>query len=477
MYPDERFEGWRAAEEAAEAIMPMVGRLYRDHGVVVLIGGVSLVQAGPVDILRAHRRGTTRNGHDLDLSLTREALVTLLELDLGPAEIDVGKLIVAWGDVRGRTTLSRYVKDALATAPRRGAHPRKEGRDVVLYGFGRIGRILARLLVRKAAGGDKYHLRAIVVRKRAEDDLERRANLLRRDSVHGELQGTVRVVKEHNALEINGSLVKVLYADGPESVDYTAHGIHDAIVIDNTGKWRDRAGMSRHLAARGVSRVLLTAPGKGDVPNIVYGVNHGVLSDDEPLVSAASCTTNAIVPVLKVMDEAYGVELGHIETVHAYTNDQNLIDNYHPKARRGRSAALNLVITETGAASAVAKALPGLKGKLSGSAIRVPTPDVSLAILNLRLRTSVSREDLNDHLREVATNSALQAQIGWTCMADTVSSDLIGDTHAGVVDAEATQVLGDQAVLYVWYDNEWGYACQVMRLLEHVIGVTRPAFP
>jgi glyceraldehyde 3-phosphate dehydrogenase len=232
-----------------------------------------------------------------------------------------------------------------------------------------------------------------------------------------------------------------------------------------------------HLASAGVGKVILTAPGKGDIPNIVYGVNQAMILPDERLVSAASCTTNAIVPVLKAIDDAFGVRQGHIETVHAYTNDQNLIDNYHAKARRGRGAALNLVITETGAASAVAKALPHLKGRLTGSAIRVPVPNVSLAILKLNVDKPVSKEDLNAWLREIASASPLQAQVGWTANVDTVSSDLVGDTHGGVVDAEATQVLGDQIVLYVWYDNEYGYSCQVMRVLEHLCGVTRPLFP
>ena len=164
------------------------------------------------------------------------------------------------------------------------------------------------------------------------------------------------------------------------------------IVLDNTGVWRDRAGMSRHLEGKGVSKVILTAPGKGDIPYIVYGVNHSAVVEDERLLSAASCTTNAIVPVLKAMNDRFGIEHGHVETIHSYTNDQNLTDNFHKKERRGRSAPLNMVITETGAASAVAKALPELKGRITGNAIRVPTPNVSLAILILTLgkETTVS---------------------------------------------------------------------------------------
>lgn len=477
MTQETRFLDWKADEEAAEAILPMVGRLYRDQGVVTMLQGIPLVQKSPIDIVRAHKRGHRPYGRDLDTTGTREALHTLIELGVGPAEIDVGKLLLEHAASGSARSIPQYVAERCADLPRRAADGRGEGRDVVLYGFGRIGRLLARLLVTKVGGGEKFRLRAIVVRKRAEDDLERRANLLRRDSVHGEIDGTVRVDTENHALIVNGERVLLLYADGPDQVDYTQHGIHDALVVDNTGKWRDREGLSRHLAAKGVSKVILTAPGKGDVPNLVFGVNEGDLSDDERVISAASCTTNAIVPVLKVMHERFGIVQGHMETIHAYTNDQNLIDNYHKKARRGRSAALNLVITETGAASAVAKALPELEGVLTGSAIRVPTPNVSLVILNLRLREPASREAVNDWLREVAYTSPLAAQIGWTYTADTVSTDLVGDTHAGTVDADATKVHGDTAVVYVWYDNEYGYSCQVLRLLEHVADVKRVVFP
>ena len=154
----------------------------------------------------------------------------------------------------------------------------------------------------------------------------------------------------------------MIYAEQPEDIDYTDFGIHDAIVIDNTGAWRDKNGLSRHLQANGAARAVLTAPGKGEVKNIIYGVNHHTLSDDDTVLSAASCTTNAIVPPLKVMNDRFGIVGGHVETVHAYTNDQNLTDNFHKKERRGRSAPLNMVITETGAATAVVKALPNSPG-------------------------------------------------------------------------------------------------------------------
>jgi glyceraldehyde 3-phosphate dehydrogenase len=272
-------------------------------------------------------------------------------------------------------------------------------------------------------------------------------------------------------------MIKLIYADAPDQIDYTEYGIHNAILIDNTGKWRDRKGLGKHLQAKGISKVLLTAPGKGDVPNIVDGVNNELLSDEEDIFSAASCTTNAIVPALKAINDRFGIINGHVETCHSYTNDQNLIDNYHDKHRRGRSAPLNMVITETGAASAVAKALPELTGKLSGNAIRVPTPNVSLAILNLTLENPASKEEINSYLRDVSLDSPLQNQLDYTNSPEAVSSDFIGSRHAGVVDSLSTIVAGDRVVLYVWYDNEFGYSCQVIRLVQKLAGLELPLLP
>lgn len=473
---DERLADWKHAEQEAESILPLVGALYRDHGVVPMLHGQSLVHLDPIRLIGAHRRGHLAHGHDTPIRLTREVLEAVTAMGVGAVELDVGKLLLEWMSQGQGEGLGAWLQGRCADLPRRPSSPR-EPVDVVLYGFGRIGRILARLLVAKAGGGDKYVLRAIVVRPKSADELERRANLLRLDSVHGRFHGTVRTLPEDNALLINGQKVDLIFADAPEDVDYTANGIQNAVVIDNTGKWRDRDGLGRHLQAKGVSKVMLTAPGKGDVPNIVPGVNHHTLNPEERIVSVASCTTNAIVPVLKVLDDQYGIEEGHLETVHAYTNDQNLLDNFHKKERRGRSAALNLVITETGAATAVARALPQLEGRLTGNAIRVPTPNVSLAILNLSLRQPVDRDGLHAFLEQVAYDSPLSPQIGFTTVPDVVSTDLVGDTHAGTVDAAATIVRGQRVNLYVWYDNEYGYSTQVMRLLEQITGVTRPIFP
>jgi glyceraldehyde 3-phosphate dehydrogenase len=222
---------------------------------------------------------------------------------------------------------------------------------------------------------------------------------------------------------------------------------------------------------------LLTAPGKGSLPNIVYGVNHlEYKQDDYKIFTAASCTTNAISPIIKVIKDKYGIESGHVETVHSYTNDQNLLDNYHKKYRRGRSAPMNMVITETGAASAITKVIPEMAGKFTGNAVRVPTPDVSLAILNLNITSEAdSVEEINNVLKEAGTFGDLVEQIDFSTSQELVSSDCIGNSHASIVDSNATLLAPSKKsiVLYVWYDNEYGYTRQVIRLAKYVGKVQR----
>jgi len=471
------FSDWKSREEIAESMIPLIGQLYRDNGVVINIYGRSLVHKSTIDILKAHRFARQILENELSVRETMPILQALTELDLAPAKIDIGKLTVRFQAQAGSQELADFIRQELKTINTGHVSLLAEPRDVVLYGFGRIGRLLTRILIDQTGGGDKLRLRAAVVRKGADDDLTKRASLLRRDSVHGHFEGTIIVDEAENAIIANGNMIRIIYSDAPETVDYTQYGINDAILVDNTGKWRDRTGLGLHLQAKGISQVILTAPGKGDVPNVVYGVNNELLTSDETIFSAASCTTNAIVPVLKAVSDRFGIVTGHVETCHSYTNDQNLIDNYHKKSRRGRGAPLNMVITETGAAKAVAKALPELAGKLTGNAIRVPTPNVSLAILNLNLSKKTTVEELNAYLRDISLDSPLQNQIDYTNSPEVVSSDLVGSTYAGVVDSLATIVEGDRCVLYVWYDNEYGYSCQVVRMIDHIAGLNLPHLP
>nr|WP_298170500.1 glyceraldehyde-3-phosphate dehydrogenase [uncultured Pseudomonas sp.] len=477
--PDQCLGEWIDREALAEAMIPMIGQLYRNNNVVTSIYGRGLINRSVIDILKAHRFARHRLADDKELSVhdTFPILKTMSELKLGAASVDLGKMVGKFKAEGEGRSIEQFVKDELVEVAGAQNSAGREGTDVVLYGFGRIGRLLARILIEKTGGGDGLRLRAIVVRKGASNDLVKRASLLRRDSVHGKFNGTITIDEENNTLTANGNLIQIIYAKSPTEVDYTQYGIKNALLVDNTGVWRDAEGLGQHLACPGIDRVVLTAPGKGALKNIVHGINHGEISPEDKIISAASCTTNAIVPVLKAVNDQYGIVNGHVETVHSYTNDQNLIDNFHKGSRRGRSAALNMVITETGAATAAAKALPVLKGKLTGNAIRVPTPNVSMAILNLNLEKATTREEINEYLRQMAMHSDLQKQIDFVSSQEVVSTDFVGSRHAGVVDAEATIANDNRVVLYVWYDNEFGYSCQVVRVMEDMAGVNPPAFP
>ena len=461
-------------------MIPLVGRLSREKNVKCYMYGRTLVNRSVLQIMKDHRYVRQVEGNELSEFETYPVFNHLAGLDLGPAHIDVGRLAVLFQEegVAAGLTLEQFIERELADLIGNKVKPLEQPQDVVLYGFGRIGRLMARILIEKTDGGDCLRLRAIVVRKgKAPNDLVKRVSLLRRDSVHGAFDGTIRVDEERQSFIANGNEVKVIYADSPDTIDYTQYGINNAIIIDNTGAWRDEAGLSQHLKSKGASKVILTAPGKGNLKNIVAGINSDQIEPGDTIISAASCTTNAIAPPLKAMDDEFGIVAGHVETVHAYTNDQNLTDNYHKASRRGRSAPLNMVITETGAATAVGKVLPQLVGKLTGNAIRVPTPNVSMAILNLTLGRESTKEEVNEFMRNQALHSSLRRQIDYTASPEIVSTDFVGSRHACIFDAQATIVNGKQAVLYLWYDNEFGYSCQVHRILERMAGIKYAVYP
>ena len=478
--PDDYFSDWKEREALAEAMIPLVGTLSRERNVKSYIYGRSLVNQSVLDIMKSHRWVRQMEDNELSEFETSPVLKAVSQMDLGPCHLDIGRLAVAYYDKGAGEGLSveEYVAQELEFLVGSTHRPVDKPVDVVLYGFGRIGRLMARILIAKTDGGESLRLRAVVVRRgQSEDDLQKRASLLRRDSVHGVFQGTIRVDEERQSFVANGNEVRVIYADSPEEIDYTRYGVEDCIIVDNTGAWRDEAGLSRHLKAKGVAKVILTAPGKGNIKNIVAGINDDDIASDDKILSAASCTTNAIVPALKAIDDEYGIVAGHVETVHAYTNDQNLIDNYHKAERRGRSAALNMVLTETGAAKAVARVLPQLEGKLTGNAIRVPIPNVSMAILYLTLEGGTTREALNEFMRETALHSSMKKQIDYSNSSEVVSSDFVGSRSACIFDAKATIANGNQAVLYLWYDNEYGYSCQVYRVLERMAGIRYQTYP
>ena len=474
--PKDSFGDFQYRQALAEEMLPMIGRIYRDN-VHLLLYGKPLVNLSVSELMQAHRFVRETEDNELSEFETYQVIVALSELALGPAEIDIGIIAAAYLFDSRELSIEEFVKESVEDLIGKKGSILDSAQDVILYGFGRIGRLLTRMLVEDSGGGDNLRLRAIVVRKSVNNDLIKRANLIRTDSVHGPFKGTVRVLEEENKLIINGNEVQVIYASDPTSIDYTEHGIKDALLVDNTGVWRDEAALSQHLNCNGVKKVLLTAPGKGGIKNIVHGINNSVMDSNDVILGAASCTTNAIVPVLKVLNEEYGINSGHIESVHSYTNDQNLIDNFHKKERRGRSAALNIVITETGAGKAVGQVLPDLLGKLTANAVRVPTPNVSLAIMKLTLNKEMDLETLNLFLRQKAFHSEYKNQIGYTNSPEVVSTDFVGNSHAGIVDSAATIVNAKNCVIYVWYDNEFGYTAQLLGLAKEMVGLTYKRYP
>ena len=477
--PEDSFGDWKWREALAELMVPLIGSLYR-NGINTLVYGKSLVNQSPVELMRAHRFARQSDNNELSEFETYPILQHLASLQLNDCEVDIGELAVRCpffnrlkDDQTGLDTyINEQLKDVIGFDSIRPSSPT----NIVLYGFGRVGRLITRMLVQSTGPGNYFRLSAIVIRKASDDDIYKRASLLQRDSVHGSFNGTVRVDESSNSLIINGNPVKVIYANDPSEVAYADYSINNPIVIDNTGVWRDEEGLSLHLKS-GAKKVVLTAPAKGNIKNIVNGVNNNILEDSDEIISAASCTTNAIVPVLDVLNKEYGITGGHIETVHSYTNDQNLIDNFHKGDRRGRSAALNMVITSTGAVKAVSKALPELEGKLTGNAIRVPTPNVSLAILSLALNTKTNKESLNNYLRSIAFHSSYREILGFVNSSEVVSTDFYSSPFASIIDSQATIASGKRVTLYCWYDNEYGYSKQVASLSKKLAGVNLLRLP
>jgi|TARA_B100000214_G_scaffold270834_1_gene201205 glyceraldehyde 3-phosphate dehydrogenase len=477
--PQDSFGDWKWREALAELMVPLIGSLYR-NGINIMIYGKSLVNESPVAIMKAHRFARQTDNNELSELETYPILQHISSLKLQDCEIDIGEIAVKcpfFNDIKDDTSkIPDYINGELKSVINKKSNRPNNPKNIVLYGFGRIGRLVARMMTQTTGPGNYFRLKAIVIRKAADDDIFKRASLLTRDSVHGAFDGTVRVDEENSTLVINGNPVKIIYASSPDEIKYKDFDIIDPIVIDNTGVWRDEDSLSKHLKS-GASKVILTAPAKGDLKNIVYGINDNILKDNDSIISAASCTTNAIVPVLKAVNDEYKIKGGHIETVHAYTNDQNLIDNFHKGDRRGRGAPLNMVITTTGAVKAVAKALPELEGKLTGNAIRVPTPNVSLAILSLALEQEVTDTQINDYLKSIAFHSKYREIIGFVNSPEIVSTDFYSSPFASIIDSQATIASKNRVTLYCWYDNEYGYSKQVIGLTKKVAKINLPRLP
>ncbi len=467
---------WVNKEKSAVSLLNSVGTLMYDKGIELILFRNHLLEIGVSELMNFVSYANNVVNRKIDVTTAATLANELMNMDLAASKLDIGLLSAEYLE-SGATDVNAFLSDKLSHIIGAGNND-VEPKDVILYGFGRIGRLAARELIKQAGKGQQLRLKAIVVRRLTDAQIVKRAALLRNDSVHGAFRGVVDVDLANQAIVVNGQVIKFIDGGNPEDIDYTVHGIDNALLIDNTGAFTDKEALSRHLQSKGVSKVLLTAPGKG-IPNIVYGINSKEIDvDNTDIFSAASCTTNCIAPILHIIENKYGVVKGHLETVHSYTNDQNLLDNMHKKPRRGRSAAINMVITSTGAGNAVTKVIPDLKDRLTANAVRVPTPNGSLAILNLELNKSVSIEDINNTVQNEALNGELVNQIFFSIDSELVSNDIIGNTCCAVYDSKATLASkdGKSVVLYTWYDNEYGYTKQVIRLAKYITKVRRAIY-
>lgn len=476
--PADSFGDWKWREGLAELMVPLIGSLYR-NGVNILIYGKSLVNESPVSIMKTHGFVRKSDNNELSELETYPILKYIDTLNICDCEIDIGELAIKcpfFNNIKNdESNIPKFIQSELKSVINKKSNRPLQPTNIVLYGFGRIGRLIVRMMTQTTGPGNYYKIRAIVIRKASEDDIYKRASLLSRDSVHGPFDGTIRIDEQNSSIVVNGNSIKMIYANSPEEVNYNDYDIKKPIVIDNTGVWRDEESLSKHINS-GALKVILTAPAKGSIKNIVYGINDQIIDNDR-ILSAASCTTNAIVPILKVINDEFGINDGHIETVHSYTNDQNLIDNFHKKDRRGRGAPLNMVITSTGAVKAVTKALPELDGKLTGNAIRVPTPNVSLGILSLTLNKSVNTKSVNEYLKTIAFHSKYREIIGYVNSTEIVSTDFYSSPFATIVDSMATITNDTRLTLYCWYDNEYGYTKQVISLAKKIAKIDLPRLP
>lgn len=325
---------------------------------------------------------------------------------------------------------------------------------VGLSGFGRIGRDV----VRAYFEGEVKEFDLVAIN--ASGDLKDLAHLLKYDTMYGKFDGSVEV--EENALVINGKRIQVVAHRNPAEIPWGKLGVE--LVIDSTGAFKDREGLGKHIEA-GAKKVMITAPAKDEDITIVMGVNDELYNKDEHhIISNASCTTNCLAPVAKVILDKFGVKKGLMTTIHAYTNDQQILDKRHKDLRRARAAAANVVPTTTGAAKAVALVLPELKGKLNGFSVRVPVPTVSMVDVVFQVDKETTAEDVNKALREASENE-LKGILGYSD-EPLVSSDYVGDQRSSIVDGLSTMVIGDMVKVIAWYDNEWGYSERVVDLAK-----------
>jgi len=326
---------------------------------------------------------------------------------------------------------------------------------IAINGFGRIGRLVLRELIRRGSDVEVVAINDL-------DKAETLGYLFKYDSVHKTFNGEVEI--KENSIVVNGKEIKVFAEKDPTNLPWAALGVD--VVVESTGKFTERDGAMKHIQA-GAKKVIITAPAKGEDITVVFGCNEELLKPEHQIISCASCTTNSIASVVKVINDNFGIVTGYLITVHSYTNDQRILDLPHKDLRRARAAAVNIIPTTTGAAKAVALVVPEVKGKLDGMALRVPTPDGSMSVLTAQVGKSTTAEEVNAKVKE-ATEGRLRGIIKYNT-DQIVSTDIVGTTYAGVYDATLTKVMnGNLVTVYSWYDNEYGYTCRVVDTIEKV---------
>jgi len=326
---------------------------------------------------------------------------------------------------------------------------------IAINGFGRIGRLVLRELIRRGSNVEVVAINDL-------DKPETLAHLFKYDSVHRIFPGEVKATE--NSIIIDGKEIKVFAEKDPVNLPWKDLGVD--VVVESTGKFTERDGAMKHIQA-GAKKVIITAPAKGEDITVVFGCNEELLKPEHQIISCASCTTNSIASVVKVINDNFGIVTGYLVTVHSYTNDQRILDLPHKDLRRARAAAVNIIPTTTGAAKAVALVVPEVKGKLDGMALRVPTPDGSMSVLTAQVEKSTTTEEVNAKVKE-ATEGRLRGIIKYNT-DQIVSTDIVGTTYAGVYDATLTKVMnGNLVTVYSWYDNEYGYTCRVVDTIEKV---------
>lgn len=324
---------------------------------------------------------------------------------------------------------------------------------IAINGFGRIGRLTFKALMKKP------NIDIVAINDLTDPAIL--AHLLKYDSVHGKFDGEVHA--EESALVVNGKSIKIHKERDPKNLPWASENIE--IVLESTGLFVDEAGAGSHIEA-GAKRVVISAPAKGNIPTVVLGVNDDTLKGDEQIISNASCTTNCLAPMAKVLDDNFGIEKGYISTIHAYTSDQRLQDAPHKDLRRARAAAYSIIPTSTGAAKAVGLVLPHLKGKLDGIAMRVPIPDGSLTDLTAVLKKEVSAEEINAAVKSAA-DGPLKGILEYT-EDPLVSIDIVGNPHSCIFDAGLTSANGTLVKVVGWYDNEAGYSNRTADLISRL---------